>query len=61
MTKKQKKRPARILKGVRFDPATLAAIEAYCSRASRLVGFRVQFSEAVRVLVVAGLAVDATR
>ncbi len=49
------KRPLYVLKGVKLEPGQIAAIKRYCDRRSRIVGFEVRFSTAVRCLIEAGL------
>lgn len=42
-------------KGIRFHPELARAVEGYRQEAERVTGIRVRFSEAVRVLITAGL------
>lgn len=56
--KKPTRRPPKLLRGIRFDAPTLERIADHIERVSATVGFEVQFSEAVRGLVVAGLERD---
>jgi hypothetical protein len=52
MTKQKSGDP---VKGIRFDPELTKRVEGYVREAQKMTGLRVQFSEAVRVLVDAGL------
>jgi len=53
--KKPKRRAAKVLHGVRFEPSQLGRITDYCSRLEERTGVLVEFSAAIRALVDAGL------
>lgn len=42
-------------KGIRFHPELTKRVDGYVKEAERVTGIRVRFSEAVRVLIEAGL------